>query len=451
MLSARQPALPLQMEADQTPVPHSARPGKRHSLFGLIGLVLIVVAVWGTLPRDSQPDSKSKPPHHVTAALAFGPGGFHVDKLPKLRATKTLPPTVNSQTPKDLGNEVRSSLAALLILGSTIAAPIIAPTQAVASDGAAIGKCLLKSCQLPLARCVTDPTCAANLVCIQTCAGKADESTCQIKCGDEFSNEVVAKFTDCAVSQKSCVPQRKDDGSYPVPKPEALVQAFDTKDFTGEWYISAGLNKAFDCFDCQLHKWSSPQPGKLVGDLQWRIKDPLAGSNFVTRKTTQNFVQDKKQPGVLFNGGNDFLHYEDTWYVLGSKKDEYLVVYYRGSNDAWDGYGGGTIYTKTKTLDKKYFAEINEVLKPIGYSMKDFSLNDNTCKARESRFEELENDLVFVETRVAGGLQSSNLVQEIEKDINGLQQEIKKDINVLEQDIGMSPLQRAQSNIKTKN
>jgi violaxanthin de-epoxidase len=371
--------------------------------------------------------------------LAFGPGGFNVEKRPKLRTTAGILPKVSSQSPKNLGDEVRGSLAALLILGSTIASPIIAPPEAVASDGAAIGKCLLKSCQLPLARCVTDPTCAANLVCIQTCAGKADESTCQIKCGDEFSNDVVAKFTDCAVSQKSCVPQRQDDGTYPIPKPEALLQAFDVKDFTGEWYISAGLNKAFDCFDCQLHKWSSPAPGKLVGDLQWRIKDPIAGSNFVTRTTTQNFVQDKNQPGVLFNGGNDFLHYEDTWYLLGSKKDEYLVVYYRGSNDAWDGYGGATIYTKTKNLDRKYFGEINEVLKPIGYSMKDFSLNDNTCKPRESRFEELENDLVFVETRVAGGLQSSSLVQEIEKDISTLQQEIK-----------MTPLQRAQSNIKKK-
>ena len=26
-------------------------------------------------------------------------------------------------------------------------------------------------------------------------------------------------------------------------------------------------------------------PSKLVGNLQWRIKDPVAGSNFVTRYT----------------------------------------------------------------------------------------------------------------------------------------------------------------------
>ena len=49
---------------------------------------------------------------------------------------------------------------------------------------------------------------------------------------------------------------------------------------------------------------------------------------------------------MLYNGGNDYLHYEDTWYILASKPDEYVVVYYIGNNDAWRGYGGGTVYTR---------------------------------------------------------------------------------------------------------
>ena len=51
-------------------------------------------------------------------------------------------------------------------------------------------------------------------------------------------------------------------------------------------------------------------------------------------------------PAMLYNGGNDYLHYEDTWYILASKPDEYVVVYYIGNNDAWKGYGGGTVYTR---------------------------------------------------------------------------------------------------------
>ena len=42
---------------------------------------------------------------------------------------------------------------------------------------------------------------------------RPDEAECQIKCGDEFSNEVVGDFTKCAVTDKKCVPQRGDDGT----------------------------------------------------------------------------------------------------------------------------------------------------------------------------------------------------------------------------------------------
>ena len=148
---------------------------------------------------------------------------------------------------------VRGALCGLLLMGST---NVMTPQPALASDGAAIGKCLLQKCQLPLARCVTDPVCAANLLCIQACAtNPATEADCQIKCGDEFSNQVVGDFTACAVSEKKCVPQRGDDGSWPVPKVEALVPEFKPDKFVGNWYISAGLNQAFDIFDCQVSPW----------------------------------------------------------------------------------------------------------------------------------------------------------------------------------------------------
>lgn len=44
----------------------------------------------------------------------------------------------------------------------------------------------------------------------------------------------------------------QDDGSWPVPPIESQVKAFNPKMMEGQWYISAGLNPAFDCFDCQV-------------------------------------------------------------------------------------------------------------------------------------------------------------------------------------------------------
>ena len=51
----------------------------------------------------------------------------------------------------------------------------------------------------------------------------------------------------------TCVPQKPDDGSYPVPTKDQLVQSFDTKLWNGRWYITAGQNKLFDTFPCQVH------------------------------------------------------------------------------------------------------------------------------------------------------------------------------------------------------
>ena len=51
-------------------------------------------------------------------------------------------------------------------------------------------------------------------------------------------------------------------------------------------------------------------------------------------------------PAYLRNDNNEYLHYTDDWYILDSKPDKYVVIYYRGNNDAWKGYGGATVYTR---------------------------------------------------------------------------------------------------------
>jgi len=40
------------------------------------------------------------------------------------------------------------------------------------------------------------------------------------------------------------------------------------------------------------------------------------------------------------------MHYADDWYVLSSKQNTYVLVYYCGCNDAACGYGGAVLYTR---------------------------------------------------------------------------------------------------------
>ena len=161
-----------------------------------------------------------------------------------------------------------ATLAAVSVLGGSLFG---SPGEALAVlDAAATGKCVVSQCTVPLARCLTSPGCAANIACINTCTGKPDESECQIKCGDLFGDQASEVFNKCAVTDKKCVPQKQDDGSYPVPMASALASGFKPSVLEGDWYISAGLNPAFDIFDCQLHRFETPSPTKLVGNLQAR-------------------------------------------------------------------------------------------------------------------------------------------------------------------------------------
>ena len=60
---------------------------------------------------------------------------------------------------------------------------------------------------------------------------------------------------------------------------------------------------------------------------------------------------------------------------------------------------------------------------------------DNTCKPRETKLKEFEEDFVFVETRVAGSITSNPILQEIEKDIIAVEKEIEKDIVAVEREV----------------
>ncbi|CAB9514621.1 Violaxanthin de-epoxidase, chloroplastic [Seminavis robusta] len=240
---------------------------------------------------------------------------------------------------------IKSVFLAAALSIATWSAPVAVPTAVAATDPGAIVGCLLSKCQVQFAKCITNPGCLANVICINSCNDKDDETGCQIKCGDIFDNAVIGEFNKCAVSDMSCVPQKPDEGLYPEPTHAQMVPDFKTKFFDGKLYITAGLNPLFDIFPCQVHFFTESSPGTFFGKLNWDIVEP--DGELFTRDALQQFVQDPKEPAHLINHDNEYLHYKDDWYIIdyeyADNKDgipPFAFVYYRGSNDAWDGYGG---------------------------------------------------------------------------------------------------------------
>lgn len=279
----------------------------------------------------------------------------------------------------------------LLKVTATVASTFLIMSSAEAADALKTCACLLKECRVELAKCIANPSCAANIACLQTCNNRPDETECQIKCGDVFENSVVDQFNECAVSRKKCVPRKSDVGEFPVPDPIVLVEKFNVVDFNGKWYISSGLNPTFDTFDCQLHEFHV-EDGKLIGNLTWRIKTPDGG--FFIRSGVQRFVQDPVHPGIMYNHDNEYLHYQDDWYILSSKvenqPEDYIFIYYRGRNDAWDGYGGAVVYTRSKTLPENIVPELERAAKSVGRDFSKFIRTDNTCGPEPPLVERIE-------------------------------------------------------------
>ena len=371
--------------------------------------------------------------------------------------------------------------------------------------------CIVANCPIEFSSCLANPKCASGLRCFIQCAisdatsTRSDnaleqqtrtEGSCQTRCMDLYQNTLLDEFTECSLTNNRCYPPLRSDHRYPpirfndrmklwqedllVPKDTAVgtnddaATASNTREekylknlFRGRWLIAAGLNPAFDTFDCQVHEFYDPitaevknhkseaydlrnnknaktTNGVAVADASFFYRVPLdADSNrkgstkwftkqgdkritldFPSKESAKEdeigreyddlrFDPNKKwgidnfrgsieygkergnsgefsnnasrkhrlAPRLILSLRPDLMHYKDELVVLSSSPDEYIVLLYRGSNSAWDGYGGLNIYTRSGKLsmEKEQLHGISEGLRKVGLELSDLILVDNTC------------------------------------------------------------------------
>ena len=104
-------------------------------------------------------------------------------------------------------------------------------------------------------------------------------------------------------------------------------------------------------------------------------------------------------------------------YILSSKienkPDDYVFVYYRGRNDAWDGYGGAVIYTRSAVLPESIVPELEKAAKSVGRDFSTFIRTDNTCGPEPSLVERLEKKVEEGEETIVREVEQ--LEEEVEK------------------------------------
>ncbi|KAL3799714.1 LOW QUALITY PROTEIN: hypothetical protein HJC23_010364 [Cyclotella cryptica] len=306
----------------------------------------------------------------------------------------------------------KATTAALLALSLTSRPFPRTPRNSVpanAADGAKIGLCLLKKCPVPLAKCILNPNCLANVICINSCNGKEDETGCQIECGNVFENEAVGEFNKCAVTDMTCVPQNRMMEAILFHRKRFSCRVSIPSCGTADGTSPPGRISCLTLFP--VHFFTETAPGKFFGKLNWRIEEP--DGEFFTRDALQRFVQDPANPAHLINHDNEYLHYKDDWYIVDYAADDnkegvppFAFVYYRGENDAWVGYGGAVIYTRDSKLPESLLPLREAAKKSISTSIRTLLLR--TIPALE------EGEEVILRQKFAGkmAIQTEQQIQQ---------------------------------------
>ena len=205
--------------------------------------------------------SPSGPQRHLSwrvlvASIIFGtlflqPNyGFVIDGTAGLGWAKA-----NAVTPREPGAGWFNPNACVLTLILIMAKPSNVDAISLAPASLSTAQCAINRCGNKLVRCFGDMNCVANLACI---VSQGSSTLGQVRCGDMFESSAINNVNKCIVERERCIKPRIDMSVFPdVP----TVVKFDPSKFTGVWYVSAGLNPAFDTSDCQIHEFSSPGPG----------------------------------------------------------------------------------------------------------------------------------------------------------------------------------------------
>jgi violaxanthin de-epoxidase len=309
--------------------------------------------------------------------------------------------------------------------------------------------CVANSCSTELKECLADPTCTKGLTCFVRCVVNskqehAGEGVCQQRCMDLYENTLLKRFTECSITENKCYPALPADIRYPafdssnrlalwqpdlIESPSKLQQLL-----RGRWYISAGLNPAFDCFQCQAHDFYPPStkaaPPNNAGEnriiavvadatFSYRVQQEdglyraTAGDKRLALETTADAdsgnsasphlrFDPSKRWGIdsfVSSDSNDItttasttagrrlvltlrpslMDYRDEWVVLASVPDRFFIVAYSGSNAAWEGYGGLNVYTRSCDVDAELVPAIEKGLAKVGLSLNDLTVIDNNC------------------------------------------------------------------------
>nr|BDS38361.1 violaxanthin deepoxidase like protein [synthetic construct] len=259
--------------------------------------------------------------------------------------------------------------------------------------------CFANECKRETASCFTDGSCLKGVTCLGRCKG---EQECATRCFAQYGSGKLDSWLTCTLEDHSCVKIPKDmDFSVIDKDPPHIVRGFQAKQLQGTWYKVMGVNKKYDCFDCQKNTFSVTQRGEQedgeggesttgeVADIKvnFRLAKPDSDDFWENTITERLQVDPVGSPRTFHTDGKLFgLSFKENWYVTGHSTDpgeEFVFVQYKG-HTLQGSYDGGFVYARKPTLPSTALAKVAKVARDHGIDPDSMVAIDNTCSIRKS-------------------------------------------------------------------
>ena len=182
----------------------------------------------------------------------------------------------------------------------------------------------------------------------------------------------------CAI-RKGCTPKEKE-GFCEMPKDVSGLAATSLSDLEGRWTVVRGLNRAYDCWNCQ--RMTFEQQSDRLSDYTYDFEPVPPQNSSIACQT--NVVSDEAGviPGRYAVSYDAFgIGGEDQWFIV-SQRDERALIYYCGETP-YDRYTGAVIMARNpdQPLTADELSQFQDDLDGLGLesnlSIKQFCSPDN--------------------------------------------------------------------------
>ena len=176
--------------------------------------------------------------------------------------------------------------------------------------------CIMEHCGSQSGACMSDRDCRINMQCMLKCG--LTNNSCMYECMNTYEDKIFDAMMKCLVDDHHCLTMQPPDPTFRCTPPKQVIKNLTLSQIQGSWWIVRGLNRDYDCFDCQLSTYK-PTAVAMNYTLEEKYDVVMLNGSVRHRLVVQQVEQKNPSNGGLLDYTNTMmgLTMYEKWQVLG--------------------------------------------------------------------------------------------------------------------------------------